>query len=165
MEDIGDLLFYLLAGLFAVAGLIGKKKKNPVLKVPGDDFNNNPDESPGEPVFDKQRRYEEILNGEIFGIPVPEIVEEEEESEVFLESSRMEGVYEEEMAKLFSGEGISSIVSDNMEVSEIDEEGEIGGDNFIEMEDDESVVKRIADTFNLPEAIIYSEILNRKERF
>lgn len=168
MEDIGDLLFYLLAGLFAVAGLLGKKKKKPVINIPGEDTSMEQGEIIVDPA-ERARRYEEILNDEIFGVPEmpPPEVDEPAVPVEFLESAKMEGTYEEEMASLFLGEGISSLDYDNMEAigKDEDEDEEIGGDNFIEMEDDVSTVKRIADSFNLPEAIIFSEILNRKERF
>ena len=161
MEDIGGIIFYIIAAIIGIVTTVGKKKRD-AAKMP--------------PPVNSETIDKEVF-GEGFEDPVfEEIIAEQtfEPSPVFIEGGgsieggnnpagayswsdefdfSIEGEGVETMADQFISEGISAFspLDENIE-GEIIDEIALGEDTSEEMFEE----------FDLRKAVIYSEILNRK---
>jgi hypothetical protein len=184
MEDIGDLVFYILAALFALFGAFNKKKKKAVVprSVPDEIIDQ---ETNVKEVAERAReRTREIIVSEDFswddttGVPdrseVREwVVGEDSVKDIVARTARQkevaysDGEWEEPMAEMFSKEGISSLFEEEEKhIYDLDSDGirdMTASDNRENSE--QSRASAIAGRFDLAEAIVFSEILKRKESF
>lgn len=151
MEDIGDILFYIIAAAIGLITTIGKKKRKDAAKsrisAPKavDDQQYSTDELIEIPESDYQVKEEDFwANDEITG-PIEEEVFVHKE--VLSSYAEREGSYTEPMAEQFADEGKSQL---DIEEAEDEPIGEIDKDSDL-----------ISD-FDFEKAVIYSEILARK---
>lgn len=86
-------------------------------------------------------------------------------TEAFLDSAVKEGTYNEPMAGAVPDEGISSTGLESKLFDYNDREEEISAGSITDVEEGEGPVSDLVANFNLPEAIVWSEIINRKENF
>jgi hypothetical protein len=165
MDNIGDILFFVLAALFAIVGAVNRKKKTSA-KAPAP-----------KNVFDD---IEEILTGReaqqrVEYTPVPVMdetfmdYEDEDETidvepEVFVMSAEKEGDYKEPMAERFEGEGITTLEVNSFIHDDLSAD-EIAGDHFDDDDTETSISKTAAERFDITDAIVFSEILKRKDSF
>lgn len=170
MEDIGDILFYVIAAAIGIIGAIANKKKRnaernlPQQGVPDMDeegYSYEMDEQEGMPVPEARgasTQYE-MIDGKS-----PEAVARGYEEEMvksggdstFKMAPGYEGEYSEPMADEFAMEGES--VTD-ISISKT----ELGEESVISPREESSRARRLIEDFDLPSAIIYSEIINRKD--
>ena len=148
MEDIGDYLFYIIAAVIGLATTFGKKKRQAARK-------NLP---PKPEVFDYQET-DLVIEEEVLAVGNPiereDFWDHDPIKESFIFDPELEGKYIEPMAEEFRSEGKAQLVKKGkVEVEEKLEEVKVK----IEKEDEE-----IAANFDLREAVIFSEILNRKD--
>ncbi|MEE4213886.1 MAG: hypothetical protein V2I34_02400 [Bacteroidales bacterium] len=170
MEDIGDILFYVIAAAIGIIGAIAnKKKKNaekrlPQQGVPGMDdegYSYEMDEQEGMPF--PEARGASTQYEMIDGKP-PEAAARGYEEEMvksggestFEMAPEYEGEYSEPMADEYAMEGES--VTD-ISISKT----ELGEESVISLREESSRARRLIEDFDLPSAIIYSEIINRKD--
>lgn len=151
MENIGDLLFYLLAGLFAIVGVISRSKKGKSVLFPQGGTGNTPSYP--------------IPGTDISGPERTDPGENEMES-ILSDDTLMEEVWVEPMEASDPDVEISQMEIKAQEfVHEDTSDGDIADDPLTGREDNESIASTLAASFNLPEAIVWSEILNRKDNF
>ena len=186
MEDIGDLVFYILAALFALVGAFNKKKKKSAVprSQPGEPAGQEREMDVKEVAERARERTREIIVSEDFSwddeTGMPDVSEEREwftgqdqagvtspAAERKKEVAFSDGEWEEPMAEMFSNEGISSLLAE--EEKHI---YDLGGDGIGDISESEnrergeqSRAGAIAGRFDLAEAIVFSEILKRKESF
>jgi hypothetical protein len=153
MEDIGDILFYIIAAVIGLVTTLGRKKRKDAAKkstsVPEtvDNQQYSADELPETPEIDYQVKEEDFwANDEISG-PIEEEVKDPEK--VFYSYAEREGSYTEPMAEQFVDEGKSQL-----DIEEDDPEDELIG----ELDEGSDLIS----DFDLEKAVIYSEILARK---
>lgn len=186
MEDIGDLVFYILAAMFALFGAFGKKKKRTVApRSMTDEIVDDEKEMDVKEVAERAReRAREIIVSEDFSwddeadFPDHNTVRErvigtESVKDVISETGSQkrvaysDGEWEEPMAAMFRNEGISSLFEEEEKhIYDLDSDGVrdmTASDNRESRE--QSKASAIAGRFNLAEAIVFSEILKRKENF
>ena len=166
MENIGDLIFYILAAVFVLFGAFGKKKKRvpaPLLQpVERDDYEK--DLSVKEAAEKARARPLETISSEDFSWS-EEITKRE--------PVHSDGEWVEPMAAKFSQEGISAFAQEGKSFK--DGEKSIYDLDIEEISDpdaekkkearEQSRVNAIANRFNLAEAIVFSEILARRDNF
>jgi len=170
MEDIGDILFYLIAAIIGIAGAIANKRKKDAEKkasqsVPGGqgeettfpDLEEEFDIPEAEPEV-AGTRYEMIDEESLatrnagFG----DLSFETSEEQALKMAAEYEGNYSEPMADDFASEGKSVLktsITDN----------ELGIASEIPMSEKSSRARVLIRDFDLPKAIVYSEILARKD--
>lgn len=173
MEDIGDLLFYILAGLFAIIGAISRSKKGRKVVFPGNTTGNDPFPNiPGMggsrpdmniPADEESYEWDDTVSPEYDGSVDMNMVGDG--AGTYLSKSTIEDNYIEPMASLIPEEGISSAMEVDPESLKWVIQDEISLINMDEESGEESIVNTLAEGFNLPEAIVWSEIINRKEFF
>lgn len=170
-RGLGNIIFYIIAAIIAIISSIkGKKKPVPGSPeggparggggsgFPDDMFDEDEDEAfPFPPEYD-QRRYQ----------PGPVVAESRPAAATM--SSGTEGAYEEPMAAAFSGEGVSALnyIETARRFEELLKETSTAGFNWsIENEEDavtdEIHLDTITSDFDGRQAVIYSEILARRE--
>ena len=163
MDDIGGIIFYIIAAIIGIITTVGKNKKKreaagkppPVIsetidkEVFGEDF----DRPVRREVFSPETILEEIFSEKPEPV-VPGYSFEPQEPVKQVFDPVMEGDYQEPMAGEFINEGES--VTEMMAETDIEEvTDEIAAfalDQQVETEEE----------FDLRKAVIYSEILNRK---
>ncbi|MEA1886808.1 MAG: hypothetical protein U9N72_06340 [Bacteroidota bacterium] len=168
MEDFGDILFYVIAAVIAIIGAIVNKKKKQAerqMTQPG-----MPDQ---EEETDYSDREEEISYPEARGATTQyQMIDEDSletkgtgfkdtafkssEEQALKMGAEYEGDYYEPMAKEFASEG-ESVTDVSVSQSELGTGSEMLG------EEENSWARKLIDEFNLPEAIVYSEILKPKD--
>ncbi|MCD4768871.1 MAG: hypothetical protein K8R35_01725 [Bacteroidales bacterium] len=165
MEDIGGIIFYIIAAIIGIIGLMNKKKKNQAsakkVVIPsqtGDEdliFENIDEEEPVGNVF------------AMSGINYNEASADSDKTGARLVmDASYEGNYREPMADDFAGEGVSAIEHKDADSEELnEEESENKTDPYHNLIEEQSVAAEIAADFDLPKAIVYSEILKRKDYF
>ncbi len=162
MEDFGDIVFYLIAAIIAIFGaIINKKKKSAQRPVPQSGIPDKSEEEFTFPDIEEEKpatQYEMIdpeslqtKNSELEGVTL-----QSSEDQAIERGTEYEGRYSEPLAEEFTAEGIS--VTD---ISITD--SELGTASEISLHDQNSWAKNLIDEFDLPKAIVYSEILNRKD--
>lgn len=165
MEDIGGIIFYIIAAVIGIASQIGKKKRKAAKAASASavfDTEVEPEiiREKEESIF--QTIPEEMLGNDYWTEEVKDdlgTIKDIEPEKTLKFNHKMEGSYSQPVAEKFSKEGISGIShvaeapyvmsKHSYNLDEI-KEGEIGNR------------RRIISEFNLRKAIIYSEILNRK---
>jgi hypothetical protein len=186
MEDIGDLIFYILAALFALFGAFNKKKKKAVAprSLPDEIIDQDKEMDVKEVAERARERTREIIVSEDFswddetGVPdrseVREwVVGENSVKDIVSRNARekevaySDGEWVEPMAEMFSQEGISSLFEEEEKhIYDLDSDGirdMTASDNRENRE--QSRASAIAGRFDLAEAIVFSEILKRRESF
>jgi hypothetical protein len=186
MEDIGDLVFYILAALFALLGAFNKKKKKTAVpRTMPDEIVDQEREMDVKEVAERAReRTREIIVSDDFSwddeTGVPDVIEEREwltaqdqvkDTRPAAESKRevaySDGEWVEPMAEMFSKEGISSLFEEEEKhIYDLDSDGirDMTASENREISE-QSRASAIAGRFDLAEAIVFSEILKRKESF
>ncbi|HUS86401.1 MAG TPA: hypothetical protein VMW76_04090 [Bacteroidales bacterium] len=172
MEDIGvDIIFYIIAGMIAIVGALARKKRKPA-----------PARIAGDSSMQTRKKFDEILEdiitggeGDTLKQSEPDFwnadadeTETDDQMEELVLSAGKEGGYSEPMAEEFSDEGSISEVSafSNEGVSVTEQAvGEIGLTDTSSAGNPDSWAAELAEDFDLPRAIVYSEILTRKEYF
>lgn len=162
MEDLGNILFYIIAAIIAIFGALANKKKKAAQKpFPQTDIPEQKEEEITFPDIEEKKpatQYE-MINPESLnttdsgfeGTSLQPSVDQRMEM-----GAEYEGRYSEPLAEEFAAEGIS--------VTEISiTDSELGTDSEISLHVKNSWAKNLIDEFDLPKAIVYSEILNRKD--
>lgn len=160
MEDFGDILFYLVVAIIAIAGAIINKKKSKEQAYPipdhGEEEDDNIDYEPE--TRERAMRYE-MIDEDSLRSDIPEFEDAAIQSSVdegFKMDAEYEGKYAEPMASDFAWEGQS--------VTEVAvEQTELGTEGAHSMHEEDSWAAELAEEFDLPKAIVYSEILKRKD--
>jgi hypothetical protein len=170
MEDLGDILFYVLAAAIGIIGAIANKKKKDAAKnfpkqnipdMDDDGYNYDMDEEASVPSPERRQastQYE-MIDGRS---PEPAAMSYEEKilksagEQTFEMAPEYEGEYSEPMADKYSMEG--EAVTD-LSISKT----ELGEQSVISNREERSRARRLIEDFDLPSAIIYSEIINRKD--
>ncbi len=167
MEDIGDILFYLLAAVIGIAGAISSKKKKkagipaPRQNAPAEDYESSysDDEEYSVPetaetempwqyeTSEKEKTDQEVIE---YREPAGKSIEDK-----FRMSAEYEGSYSEPMADYFEEEGVS-VIEMTIPDTELGHEVKVSQEEY-------SRARMLIEDFDLPKAIIYSEILNRKD--
>ena len=168
MEDTGSLIFYIIVGLIAIVSALVRKKK--------------PEEGTASPGSPKGKTLEDVwkeIESEAFGTGEPADLA----GETSMATSRddiepsvneivmrpeMEGAYSEPLATSFASEGqIDGIASGQMAVTEsaISDHSVAEADltRSYEINENKSEAYELAGEFDIRKAIIFSEILKRKE--
>ncbi|MBN1388430.1 MAG: hypothetical protein JW965_08295 [Bacteroidales bacterium] len=171
MEDLGDILFYIIAAVIAIFGAIANKKRKMAQKqVPR---SNIPDQVE-DTIFDSMEREITFPNSEKEERAATQYETIDQDlfqaansgpensgiqpsvDQVIKMGAEYEGLYSEPLAEEFASEGIS--VTD---VS-IAQSG-LGTESESPVRGYSSWAKNLIEDFDLPKAIVYSEILNRKD--
>jgi len=168
MEDIGDILFYVLLAVFGIAGAIANKKKRntarplPQSRIPDMDDDALSYDSEEEAGVSESRRattqYKMIDEDSLAtAVSRHENTMMKSSVELALEMrAEYEGSYSEPMADDFSTEGVA--------VTDLSvEHAEPGTHVDTSLDEKSSWAKDLVDDFDLPAAIVYSEILKRKD--
>lgn len=153
MEDLGDILFYIIAAVIGLVTALGKKKKKPAAPLP----------SKAEPV-------EEQDEGPVFE-EIDELDYQVDDKDFVIEGPlafdpAMEGKYTEAMAGQFSDEGKAQLFQDKVKASASTPEEKQGSgeeESTRVSEDASEGLEDILSDFDLRKAVIYSEILDRKD--
>lgn len=170
MEDIGDILFYVIAAIIGIAGAIANKRKKDAEK-------RNAQSRPAEQEVDFEfpdleeetsipetepartgTRYEmideELLATRDSGYGDTSFQGSEEEA--IKMAAEYEGEYSEPMAEDFASEGksVTSIAITDTE---------LGTASELSLTDRSSRARVLIRDFDLPKAIVYTEILQRKD--
>lgn len=186
MEDIGDLVFYILAALFALFGAFGKKRKRTVAprSMPDESIDQEEEMNVKEVAERARERTREIIVSDDFswddetGVPDYDagrerVIGSETVKDIISETGSQkrvaysDGEWEEPMAKMFRNEGISSLFEEEEKhIYDLDSDGirDMTASENREISE-QSKASAIAGRFNLAEAIVFSEILKRKESF
>ena len=161
MEDFGDILFYLVVAIIAIVGAVANKRKNKTGQaLPHPDHMEQEDDTIfAEPEeMEATTRYEMIDEGSF----QPQITgpagaaSQSPGDRDFKMGKEAEGNYYEPMAKDFEWEG-QSVTDTSITKSEV------GTDGVLSSPEQDSWANELADEFDLPKAIVYSEILKRKD--
>lgn len=153
MEDIGGIIFYILAAIIGIIGVVNRKKKNTTSAKRVIIPSQTGEEEAFYEIPDTVNQVDSVIeiddnrDGRIFVEPV------EKSSDLVMDAS-YEGNYSEPMADDFAGEGVSSLK---------EEEADNKTNAYRQLTKEQSVAAQIADDFDLPKAIVYSEILKRKD--
>mgnify|MGYP006282660199 CR=1 FL=1 len=165
MEDIGDILFYVIAAVIGIAGAISNKKKKKAEQERARQAQEEVAEVEEEESFysDEMARgaetqYEMIGEDDLqtSGSGLGDTLDETPGREPVYMEPEKEDFYEQPIAEDFVHEGAS--VTD-LSITRT----ELGTDSEIPLEEDKSWAASLADEFDLPKAIVYSEILKRKD--
>lgn len=170
MEDIGDILFYVVAAAIGIIGAIAnKKKKNaernlPQQQVPDMDdegYSYDMDEETAAPTPEQRQpltQYETIdgKSPDALATAYEDKVIKSAGAGAFEMAPEYEGEYSEPMADEYAIEGES--VTD-ISISKT----ELGEESVISPREESSRARRLIEDFDLASAIIYSEIINRKD--
>jgi len=161
MEDLGDILFWVLAAAVGIIGaLVNKKKKKMQTMMPQSGM---PDEeeqtiyqdtgarrtSAQQEMFDEDilQKTDSAYEGAMMG---------SSEEQAFKMGAEYEGEYSEPMADDFAMEGTSAT---DLGIQDT----ELGTGSGVTPQEKNSRARRLIEDFDLPKAIVYSEILNRKD--
>lgn len=152
MEDIGDILFYIIAAVIGLITTLGRKKRK-AAKIPAPAATPDPmsDDNISTRVDGSEVEY--FVNDDDFlvdDLAAEQLIAGSDKPEKeFVFDSNLEGAYKEPLAEQFVDEG----------VSELEEEDE----NMQSDDNKEAEENDIISEFDLRRAVIYSEILNRKD--
>jgi len=162
MEDLGDILFYIIAAIIAIVGAIANKKRKTAQKtMPQSGIPNQREEEITFPDIEEMKpssQYEmidpELLKTADSGFEGTTLQSDENQSMEM--DAEYEGSYSEPLAEKFAAEGIS--ITDVFIT-----DSELGKESEKLPQDQNSWAKNLVDKFDLPKAIVYTEILNRKD--
>ncbi|MFO7851718.1 MAG: hypothetical protein ACQERS_11660 [Bacteroidota bacterium] len=170
MEDFGDILFYVIAAVIAIIGVIANKKKKQAERemtqagLPEEeeetDYSQRDEEIsyPEAEARGATTQYEMIDQGslETEGTGFEDTVFKGSEEQALKKRAEYEGSYSEPMA----GEAASEETPiTDVSISQF----ELGKESEFLLEKENSWAHELTDEFDLPSAIIYSEILKRKD--
>jgi hypothetical protein len=141
MEDLGDILFYIIAAVIGLATTLGRKKKKPA----GVPF---PAETEEEVEIDYQVEDEDYTEDQ--PIPERERIVSYEPTYNYSFDPGLEGNYNEPLTDEFAREDKPEFIA-----GENNTENEVPG----EIEEEEDIVS----DFDLRQAVIFSEILKRND--
>lgn len=170
MEDFGDILFYVIAAVIAIIGAIANKRKKQaereMTQAGLPDQEEETDYSRGEEEISYPEaeargattQYEMIDEDslETKGTGFKDTAFKSSEEQALKMGAEYEGRYSEPMAEEAASEGVS--VTD-ASISRT----ELGKESELLLEEENSWARELIGEFDLPRAIIYSEILNRKD--
>ena len=157
MDDIFDSLIYIVIAIVAFAiSVLGKKKKKNLQRPPeiDPDIVNEREEKPF------LSNLEQLLNEEL-GIQNQNFEEDENEPEVVLEENP--DVYEKEEILDSVPPEMLDDKKDTPYSIEYEDTSEVFSDSIKDTDITKEEGNPIIEDFNLRDAIIYSEIINRKE--
>jgi hypothetical protein len=167
MEDFGDIIFYLIAAAVGIIGAIGRRKvkkgqqKTTIQKM---ETVVEKDLPVVEHEFDRHAE-EIIIEEENVGVEEPAASAELDDKEKHVLTPSSDGAYDIPLVSDYAWEGVSAfedmvvgadLVDANVTASESDIITET------DTSDEGSYASELADEFDLRDAIIYSEIINRK---
>ncbi|MBE0674941.1 MAG: hypothetical protein IH591_09800 [Bacteroidales bacterium] len=168
-RGLGNVIFYIIAAIIAIISSI-KGKKKPGQGIPGGPI-------PGEParggfpddMFDEETD-EFPLPEEYEGQPYkPEPVMQKQRQSVASMTPEMEGAYHEPMANSFSGEGVSALtfIETEKRFEELLKETATFDYDWdktdVQEQTEDADMDVLSDEFDGRKAVIYSEILTRRE--
>lgn len=170
MEDFGDILFYVIAAIIAIAGAIANKRKKTAQKsVPQSGMPEQKEEItfpdveedirfPGNEVRETTTQYK-MIDQDI--LQKAESGSEDISSQSFGEQplrmdAEYEGEYAEPLAQEFASEGVSAI---DISITQ----SELGTRDELSVGEENSWARNLIEDFELPKAIVYSEFLRRKD--
>ena len=170
MEDFGDILFYIIAAVIAIAALIANKKKKtaqrPVpqygmpdqereIVIPGREEEIN---FPGTEERGAATQYEMIDQDSLQTVDsgFEDTRIQPSEDQVLRMGAEYEGSYSEPLAEEFAMEGISVI-------DESITQFEMGTKSELSPGKQNSWARNLVGDFDLAKAIVYSEIMRRKD--
>ncbi|HCC71109.1 MAG TPA: hypothetical protein DEQ09_08175 [Bacteroidales bacterium] len=170
MEDFGDILFYLIAAIIGIGGLIAnKKKKKAESSIPKSGIPRQEDEiflpgqkentSYAEIETARARTEYEMIDMDSFkteGVGYEHDTVKPPQEEAIKMRAELEGSYSEPLANDFASEGKS--VTD---ITVLD--SELWNEDKDQQEEKISWARNLIRDFDLPKAIVYSEILQRKD--
>lgn len=170
MEDFGDIIFYILLAIFGIVGAIAnKKKRNATGRLPqsgmpdmnDDSFSYDREEESRvreTPVRGATTQYEMIDNSsmETEASWYKDTMIQSSEDQALKMKAEYEGRYSEPLADDFASEGIAA--TDQVITAKEMEKGQA-----VISERENSWARELLDDFDLPAAIIYSEVLKRKD--
>jgi len=160
MDDIFDSLIYIVITIIAFAiSLLGKKKKKPVSHVPVENYNQAPQQEQ-KPFF---TTLEKLLAEEMGLGYENEFSYEDERKEVKQENPVIESLEAGEALDTVPAETKESKI-DNLYSVEYDDNAIKNSEMKIsDITREEDLSNDLLDDFDLQKAVIYSEILQRKE--
>jgi len=149
MDDIGGILFYIIAAVIGIITTVGKKKRQ---KAKSAVITSTIEEEVFDDSFDrvKETTYKTIPEDKFEDDFWTDNLEKNDHSAF---DQVEEGSYNEPMAEQFSSEGSSTL-------TELREDKKVE-DDITEMEGDSKKSKILKD-FDLKKAVVFSEILKRK---
>jgi hypothetical protein len=171
MEDLGNILFYLVLAIVAIIGAVVNKKKKTAQKPAPESNKPYPEEDTIFTRKEEKASFPDIEEKE-WAVTEDEMIDpgslqtansgiedtsiQSSEDQALKMGAEFEGLYSEPLAEKFASEGIS-VTDVSITQSELGTESEFSrpGQN--------SWAKSLIEDFDLPKAIIYSEILNRKD--
>lgn len=157
MDDIFDSLIYIIISIVVlVFSLLGKKKKKVAQGMPSPENRNVEQKKPERPLL---ANLEQLLNEEM-GISRPNFNDEDFEDEAEVEMKEKEG--KNEILDTVPPEMLDNIPDIPYSIEHEDTSKVFSGaikDTDLTKQEEEPVI----DGFNLRDAVIYSEIINRKE--
>lgn len=171
MEDLGDILFYVIIAIIGIIGAIVNKKKQKAEKtvnIPSssDSYEETYNYGERDKVIAEGRRSEgantryETIDEEILqSVEAPSsynISSDKTDDQDLIMGAEYEGDYTEPLADDFAREGIFAT---DLSISQ----SELGTDSEILLKEEGSWAGDLIEDFDLPKAIVYSEILNRKD--
>jgi len=150
MEDIGDILFYVIAAVIGLVTTLGKKKKKKTgMPLPPEA---EPADSQDDSMvfYDEDEAVEYPVGEEDFVIDTIHDKNKVSQGQAYDFKPGQEGQSRESTDELYRDEKISGIAEEEMS------KGEISENDSDETED-------IISDFDLKKAVIFSEILDRKD--
>lgn len=197
MEDIGDLVFYIMAAIFILIGIFNnRKKKSTAPRSQPVDTEDYGDDLTVKEVAEKARsRAMDTISSEGSSWNEEDGAHDKDSGRAWLpdvkprpegmvvkptdkdyssetrkagvkEPSYSDGEWVEPMAAMFSKEGVSAFLQKEEHIYDLDIEEISDPDAIKKMEvREQSRANAIGSRFNLEEAIIFSEILKRRDNF
>ena len=171
MEDLGDILFYVIAAIIGIIGAIANKKKQKAERaVKKQASTDNPEENYAyarredagaettrpEGTYTRYETIDEEILKTVEATATYDKMPDETDDQRLIMGAEYEGDYTEPMADEFEREGISAT---DLSISQ----SELGTESEINLREESSWAGELVEDFELPKAIVYSEILNRKD--
>ena len=170
MEDLGGILFYIIAAAIAIAAAVANKKKKTAQRpvpqygmpdqeretvIPGREEEIN---FPGTEEGGATSQYEMIDQDALQTVDsgFEDTPIQPSEDQVLRMGAEYEGSYSEPLAEEFATEGISAI-------DEAITQSELGKKSELSLGKQDSWARNLVGDFDLAKAIVYSEILKRKD--
>lgn len=162
MEDFGNIIFYVIAAIIGIAGTLRKKRRKNAASE-GGMFGTNRENTKAErfpyirqsPVSGDDHSEEDPWS-EIAATEANTASESVIKDNPLIMNASLEGNYVEPLAAEFADEGASVY-------SAFGADYDFGTQEIPEIIEEDSLASELARDFDLPKAIIYSEILKRKD--
>ena len=164
MEDFGDILFFLVAALFAIIGAVNRKKKGAQVLFPGTATEDEPlPEVPEKQVFRPAASPDVIFEKDYSWDDFNYEDDAERNPGKDFSDEQASIITPEPMAAQFTGEGVSALIGNAMNPLLTEIGDEISDEGLRDLSEDDCQAAIIAGDFDLRKAIIYSEFINRKD--